>query len=180
MVNYNFCEEIFILPLILILLVNINIVIQFDAWVCHFVMLCVCTQYFSCSNCYNYHRQETAGHQVKGKACDSPWSNVISIVWSNFFFFFFPEMLPWKWSELCCLILRILSGTDTAQDYGSDWWQGPHKGLRWRGQFCMMQDGAFGEAGERAFGRLLLSFPLKLGLMLGEMRVKWQPQLEIC
>lgn len=31
MVNYNFCEEIFILPLILILLVNINIVIQFDA-----------------------------------------------------------------------------------------------------------------------------------------------------
>lgn len=88
MVNYNFCEEIFILPLILILLVNINIVIQFDAWVCHFVMLCVCTQYFSCSNCYNYHRHETAGHQVKGKARDSPWSNVISIVWTFFFFFF--------------------------------------------------------------------------------------------
>lgn len=36
----------------------------------------------------------------------------------------------------------------------------------------MMQDGAFGEAEERAFGRLLLNFPLKLELMLGEMRVK--------
>lgn len=78
---YNSCEEISILPLILILSVNTSAATKFSPHVCHFIMLCLCSQYFGDMICYVYLIHEISGCQVIEAALDRSQSRGTRLDW---------------------------------------------------------------------------------------------------